>query len=42
LLDNAENDLKWDESEDMQKANREQWAAIINEARALWQLQGQE
>jgi hypothetical protein len=41
LLDDEENDLK-DESEEMQKANREQWAAIINEAKALRQLQGQE
>jgi hypothetical protein len=41
LLDDAEDDLK-DESEEMQKANREQWAAIANEAKALRQLQGQE
>jgi hypothetical protein len=30
LLDDAENDLKGDESKKMQKANREQWAGIIN------------
>jgi hypothetical protein len=41
LLDDAENDLKRDQSEEMQKANREQRSCVINEAKALKQLQGQ-